>query len=121
MAVLWTNDAAGGWSVLNLAGSAVALPDDPAAPIKPVGPQTVDRRCRLMRFGQSMHDAWVLLLSPDATARVNGERASRIRVLNDKDRIESAGREYYFSTEQRAQVETLGAGAESLACPRCKS
>ena len=66
-------------------------------------------------------EAWVLIASPSAGVRVNGQPiALGIRSLRDRDEIQVGTSRYYYSTERLARIEPFPGADGAVMCPRCR-
>ena len=67
------------------------------------------------------NEAWVLIASPSAWVRVNGQPiALGIRSLRDRDEIVVDSSRYYFSAERSATVAPFPGAEGAVICPRCR-
>jgi hypothetical protein len=121
MAHFWTKLDPACWAVLPLAGTAYAFMDvrPYVRRIKlPAGPGTL---AVLVRTQAESGNAWILVASPGAGTRVNGEEPLlSVTLIHDRDEIYVGnGRRFYFSTERLPCVEPFPGAAQQVACGRC--
>ena len=74
-----------------------------------------------VRLCAGAREAWVLIASPAAWVRVNGQPiALGIRSLRHRDSIEVGSSRFYFSAEKLATVAPFPGAEGAVMCPRCR-
>jgi hypothetical protein len=127
MANIWNNEANGEWQVVPLperasltrAGQLVALARHSPAT------ETGERSVLVQQVSAGHGAGWALVADGDDVS-VNGSPLYLgIRLLQDRDEVlvrdtrTNTVRQYFFSTEELAHVETFRAASKAV-CPRCK-
>ena len=102
------------WQPMPLEGSALAL--STSGELRAASAQD-DARIRLLASSGD----WVLLATPDARVRINGDPLGLgCRLLRDRDEIVVGHARAYYSTERLVRIEPFPESAAAVFCARCR-
>jgi hypothetical protein len=126
MAHVWLEDHEQRWVVARLDRDRYGLSWRGLVDEERYAPENKSSSCAaLRRRVVGSRDRWSLLVSPDLMVRLNGVLvALGIASLRDRDAIlvcdpRGAGRRFFFSTEELAEIKPFR-GLADVCCPRCK-
>jgi hypothetical protein len=116
---LWMCNAAGTWQAQPLAGTHYLTPQGGSLHCQ----TQASHWHALLHPWQDIHHpaTYLLLVSPAANVRLNGQRPFTLSVLQDRDEIAVGAATAYFTTEMPAVVVVFPGVADTLYCPMCRS